>query len=62
MAETTIAIYSDFLSALYKLPIGIQKKTLNFIKKFEENPRGPGINLEKIFNPYDDKFYKLILV
>ncbi|MBQ2891842.1 MAG: UvrD-helicase domain-containing protein [Bacilli bacterium] len=57
MAETTIAIYSDFLSALYKLPIGIQKKTLNFIKKFEENPRGPGINLEKIFNPYDDKFY-----
>lgn len=57
MAGTTIAIYSDFLSALYKLPIGIQKKTLNFIKKFESNPKDPGINLEKIFNPYDDKFY-----
>lgn len=57
MAKITIAIYSDFLSALNKLPIGIQKKTLNFIKKLENNPKDPGIKLEKIFNPYDEKFY-----
>lgn len=57
MANITIAIYSDFLSAFTKLPLGIQNKTNNFIKKFKQNPKDPGINLEKIFNPYDDKFY-----
>ncbi len=57
MSDLTIAIYSDFLSALTKLPLGIQNKTNNFIKKFKQNPKDPGINLEKIFNPYDNKFY-----
>lgn len=57
MTEVTLAIYSDFLNALYKLPLGIQKKTLNFIKKFRNNPKDPGIHMEKIFNPNDDKFY-----
>lgn len=57
MSNVTIAIYSDFLSAFTKLPLGIQNKTNNFIKKFKQNPKGHGINLEKIFNPYDDKFY-----
>ena len=57
MSNVTIAIYSDFLSAFTELPLGIQNKTNNFIKKFKQNPKDPGINLEKIFNPYDDKFY-----
>lgn len=57
MANVTIAIHSDFLSALSKLPSGIQTKTQNFIKKFSQNPFDTGINFEKISNPYDDKFY-----
>lgn len=57
MSDITIAIYSDFLSAFTELPLGIQNKTNNFIKKFKQNPKDPGINLEKIFNPYDEKFY-----
>lgn len=57
MSEITVAVYSDFFTAVTKLPLGIQNKTNNFIKKFKQNPKDPGINFEKIFNPYDDKFY-----
>ena len=57
MAGVTVAIYSDFLSSFTKLPIGIQNKTNNFIKKFKANPKDPGLHFEKINNPYDDKFY-----
>ena len=57
MSNILIAISEDFLSAFNNLPSGIRDKTEKFISKFRKNPRDPGINFEKIYNPYDDKFY-----
>ena len=52
-----VAIHSDFFSSFSSLPDKIRKKTEEFIKKFIQDPNNPGINFEKIFNPYDNKFY-----
>lgn len=57
MSDFTIAAHSDFFTAFRNLPLGIQKKTGEFMKKFEKNPQNPGQNLEKLNVPYDDKFY-----
>ena len=57
MANIKVAIHSDFFSSFSSLPDKIRKKTEEFIKKFIQDPNNPGINFEKIFNPYDNKFY-----
>ena len=50
-----VAISSDFLTAFAALPRGIQGKVTEFINKFRNNPRAPGINYEKIESGADKK-------
>ncbi|APD47018.1 MULTISPECIES: UvrD-helicase domain-containing protein [unclassified Synechococcus] len=50
MSDTrlTVAISSDFLKALNKLPEKGRSKAATFISKFRNNPRSPGLNYERI--------------
>ena len=50
-----VAISADFLTAFSELPRSIQGKVTEFINKFRNNPRSPGINYEKIENSTDKK-------
>lgn len=45
---TTVAIGSQFMDALARLPQKTQKKTRDMITKFQQNPTSPGLNYEKI--------------
>ncbi len=44
----TVALSSDFLKALNKLPERGRGKAATFISKFRHNPRSPGLNYERI--------------
>lgn len=55
MEKAVVAISSDFLTAFAVLPRQIQGKVTEFINKFRNNPRSPGINYEKIHNANDNK-------
>jgi superfamily I DNA/RNA helicase/mRNA-degrading endonuclease RelE of RelBE toxin-antitoxin system len=48
--EIKVALALSFLDSYSNLPKGIQKKTMEFIKKFKDNPRSSGINYENINN------------
>ena len=50
-----VAISTDFLTAYSALPRGIQGKVTEFINKFRNNPKSPGINFEKLENGADKK-------
>ena len=54
-----IAFSIDFLKAYAALPKGIQGKVSNFFNKFQADPTAPGLNLEKIKTPYDEKLYSV---
>ncbi|WP_027217352.1 UvrD-helicase domain-containing protein [Butyrivibrio fibrisolvens] len=57
MGEAKVAIASSFLDAFVKLKNRqIQGKTTEFVNKFRNDPKAPGINYEKIHNAVDDKF------
>ena len=57
MGEVKVAIASSFLDAFVKLKNRqIQGKTTEFVNKFRNDPKAPGINYEKIHNAVDDKF------
>ena len=53
-SEIKVALALSFLDAYSRLPKGIQKKTLEFIKKFKDNPKSSGINYENINNASSD--------
>ena len=55
MEKATVAISSDFLTAFAALPRAIQGKVTDFINKFRNNPKAPGINYEKIQSAIDSK-------
>lgn len=55
MSENIVAISSDFFTAFAKLQRPIQGKVTEFINKFRNNPRSPGINYEKIQDAIDKK-------
>lgn len=55
MERTVVAISSDFLTAFAALPRQIQGKVTEFINKFRNNPRSPGVNYEKINGATDHK-------
>ncbi|NBG88127.1 UvrD-helicase domain-containing protein [Isachenkonia alkalipeptolytica] len=59
MAQTTIAISSDFLTAFSKLPRKAQGKVTEFMNKFRNNPRSSGINFEKIHDAMDNKIHSV---
>ena len=44
----SIAISMGFMQAFSRLPDSIQKRTLEFLVKFEANPQAPGFNYETI--------------
>lgn len=54
-AKATVAISSDFLSAFAALPRSVQGKVTDFLNKFRNNPKSPGINYEKIASGADKK-------
>lgn len=51
----TIAIASDFLDALTRLPSAQQKKVREFTRKFQTNPTSAAINYEKIHTAKDPR-------
>lgn len=51
----TVAIASEFLDAFARIPRAQQRKVREFTEKFRTNPKGPGINYEKIYAVKDDK-------
>jgi superfamily I DNA/RNA helicase/mRNA-degrading endonuclease RelE of RelBE toxin-antitoxin system len=55
MNQTVVAISSDFLTAFAALPRQIQGKVTEFINKFRNNPKSPGIHYEKIHDVIDKK-------
>lgn len=55
MSKNVVAISSDFLTAFAALPRPIQGKVTEFINKFRNNPKSPGINYEKIHDATDKK-------
>jgi hypothetical protein len=51
----TVAIASEFLDAFARIPRAQQRKVREFTEKFRTNPKGPGINYEKMNSVKDDK-------
>jgi mRNA-degrading endonuclease RelE of RelBE toxin-antitoxin system len=51
---SSINISPEFLESFMDLPKQIQKKTIDFIERFSNNPNSPGIHYEKI-NTIGDK-------
>lgn len=58
MAQAKVAIANEFLESYAALPRKVQKKTSEFINKFKNNPRQPGINYEKLATP-DGNLYSV---
>ena len=58
-AKPVVAIENEFLDSLLRLPKKIQKKTREFLDKFRNDPRSPGINLERVKNSQDGKLYSV---
>lgn len=59
MSQNVVAISSDFLTAFAGLPRQIQGKVTEFINKFRNNPKSPGINFEKIRDAADNKIFSV---
>lgn len=57
--QVKVAISSDFLTALARLPRGIQRKVTEFLEKFRNDPMSPGIHYEKLSNGIDKKIYSV---
>jgi len=53
--NVTIAMTTDFMAAKERLPKSIQKKVRSFLDDYNDNPRAPGFNFEKIRNAASDK-------
>ena len=54
-----VAISSDFLTAFARLPRQVQGKVTEFVNKFRNNPRSPGINYEKLNSGIDRKVFSV---
>ena len=53
MSQNIVAISSDFFTAFAALPRPTQGKVTEFVNKFRNNPKSPGINYEKIHEAAD---------
>ncbi|HPE69725.1 MAG TPA: 3'-5' exonuclease, partial [Thermotogota bacterium] len=51
--DVQVAISHDFLTAYANIPKNEQKKVADFISKFQQNPRSPGIHYEPIETAQD---------
>ena len=61
MTQAKVAISDKFMAGLVQLPKQAQKKTMEFVSKFRQNPRSPGINYETI-NDAKDKQYRSVRI
>ncbi|NVK30189.1 MAG: DEAD/DEAH box helicase [Gammaproteobacteria bacterium] len=64
VAENTpakVAISDKFMLSMAGLPKQTAKKTMEFVSKFRQNPRSPGINYETI-NDAKDKQYRSVRI
>ena len=52
-----IFINDTFYDKLFKLSSEAQKKVLNFMQKFRENPKSPAVHLESINTMKDDTLW-----
>ena len=55
MIAPRVALSKDFMAAYSQLPKKQQKKTREFIEKFQHDPTQPGINFERVGGAADDK-------
>ena len=55
MSDVALAVSKDFFSQLHKMPPKVQKKALEFIQKFSENPKSSSIHYEPIHEFKDDR-------
>ncbi|MGI6408865.1 MAG: UvrD-helicase domain-containing protein [Thiopseudomonas sp.] len=51
-----VAIGDEFLTAFASIPRSKQKAVMNFVTRFRNNPRSPGINYETIHNAREKNF------
>lgn len=61
MNKPQVAIADKFMLALTKLPKQTQKKTLEFVTKFRQDPNSSGINYERI-NDARDAHYRSVRI
>jgi superfamily I DNA/RNA helicase len=59
MNGARIALGEEFLSSYSRIPRKQQHKVDEFLKKFRQDPRLPGINLERINGAQDDHLYSI---
>ncbi len=57
-ADITIALSADFFKSFTALPSTVQKKAMELVNKFRDNPLSPGLNYEKL-HCNDKKLYSL---
>ena len=53
--EIPLAMSTDFVDALFKLPRAQQQRIRGLIRKFTKNPTAPGLNYERIRNARDPR-------
>src|SRR5215212_10248504 len=58
----TVAIASEFLDAFARIPRAQQRKVREFTEKFRTNPKGPGINYDKIRTVRIDQKYRAVIL
>ena len=51
----TVALANSFLTAFARIPRSKQKAVQEFVRKFQEDPRAPGLHYEKLRNMRDDR-------
>ncbi|WP_444913318.1 UvrD-helicase domain-containing protein [Microbulbifer sp. PAAF003] len=56
MSTVKVAISSDFMLAFSRVPKSAQKKVMEFVTKFRQDPRSPGINYETINDARDGNY------
>ena len=54
--DLKVAISDKFMVALTQLPRAQQKKTMEFVSAFRQNPRSPGTNYEKVRETADPQY------
>lgn len=56
MSKVKVAISQDFMLAFSKVPKNAQKKVMEFVTKFRQDPQSPGINYETINDAKDGNY------
>ena len=55
-SQLKVAISDRFMVALTQLPRSQQRKTMEFVSAFRQNPKSPGLNYEKVKKSADPQY------